>query len=273
MTSNSFIRSLDSLSMNQLVDFTDNFQIPILSRMHYHSASPNSSQPLSWGSLNHSALQNISLEDIDKHCHYPEAVPSLESINFTGRNVLVLGSSVPWLEVYLLLKNVSKIFTVEYRSIKWKLDSLLASKWSYMNFSQFQDHVSSGATDCSIDTVISYSSIEHSGLGRYGDPIDPDGDLKTLDLLSRFVSPSADYFLALPFGRDSILFNRHRVYGIKRLKKITQILGRSRISKVAPKKNILRSSLIDSCVFDQSLDSILKTTDIGSDGIQLLIHL
>ena len=50
MTSNSFIRSLDSLSMNQLVDFTDNFQIPILSRMHYHSASPNSSQPLSWGS-------------------------------------------------------------------------------------------------------------------------------------------------------------------------------------------------------------------------------
>ena len=35
------------------------------------------------------------------------------------------------------------------------------------------------------DSVVSFSSIEHSGLGRYGDPLDPDGDLKTMQVIHK----------------------------------------------------------------------------------------
>ena len=31
------------------------------------------------------------------------------------------------------------------------------------------------------DVIISYSSLEHSGLGRYGDYLNPNGDLETMD--------------------------------------------------------------------------------------------
>ena len=38
------------------------------------------------------------------------------------------------------------------------------------------------------DAVVTYSSVEHAGLGRYGDPLDPDGDVAAMAPLSFFLS-------------------------------------------------------------------------------------
>lgn len=55
--------------------------------------------------------------------------------------------------------------------------------------------------------------VEHIGLGRYGDPLDPDGDLKALGELKRVVRPGGSILLALPVGRVArIVFNAHRIY-------------------------------------------------------------
>lgn len=39
------------------------------------------------------------------------------------------------------------------------------------------------------DAVISYSSIEHSGLGRYGDPLNPNGDLHATSVIRSKIKP------------------------------------------------------------------------------------
>jgi hypothetical protein len=67
------------------------------------------------------------------------------------------------------------------------------------------------------DGAISISSVEHSGLGRYGDPLDPDGDLKSMKFLHGKLKPGALLFLSVPIGKDQILWNAHRVYGRERL--------------------------------------------------------
>jgi hypothetical protein len=41
----------------------------------------------------------------------------------------------------------------------------------------------------SVDFVFSFSSWEHDGLGRYGDPIDPWGDVKAMQRASCYVKP------------------------------------------------------------------------------------
>ncbi len=49
---------------------------------------------------------------------------------------------------------------------------------------------------------------------RYGDPMDPTADLKSMHTLATsLVRPGALLFLAVPVGRDRIVFNLHRVYG------------------------------------------------------------
>jgi SAM-dependent methyltransferase len=53
--------------------------------------------------------------------------------------------------------------------------------------------------------------IEHIGLGRYGDPLDPDGLRKAAAELKRVVAPHGRLYLSTPIGRERVYFNAHRV--------------------------------------------------------------
>jgi len=54
--------------------------------------------------------------------------------------------------------------------------------------------------------------IEHIGLGRYGDILDPDGDLKAIFELKRVLAVGGSLIFAVPIGKPKILFNAHRIY-------------------------------------------------------------
>lgn len=57
-------------------------------------------------------------------------------------------------------------------------------------------------------------TIEHFGLGRYGDTIDPDGHLKGLEQLKRLVAPGGMLYLSTPIGPQRVEFNAHRVFAL-----------------------------------------------------------
>jgi SAM-dependent methyltransferase len=63
-----------------------------------------------------------------------------------------------------------------------------------------------------IDSLSCLHVIEHVGLGRYGDPIDPDGAVKAAAELSRVLAPRGSLFLSVPVGRERACFNAHRVF-------------------------------------------------------------
>lgn len=54
--------------------------------------------------------------------------------------------------------------------------------------------------------------IEHIGLGRYGDQLDPEGTYKALLELQRIVAPGGRLYLSVPVGRERVCFNAHRVF-------------------------------------------------------------
>ena len=66
--------------------------------------------------------------------------------------------------------------------------------------------------DGAIESVSCLHVVEHIGLGRYGDPIDPDGSIKALAELQRIVAKKGRLYLSLPIGRERICFNAHRVH-------------------------------------------------------------
>lgn len=74
----------------------------------------------------------------------------------------------------------------------------------------------------SLDLVINCSSVEHVGLGRYGDSVDPDGDLKAMKVLHKFLKPGGTMLLTAPIGQDATISWRHRVYGPERLKRLLE---------------------------------------------------
>jgi hypothetical protein len=64
----------------------------------------------------------------------------------------------------------------------------------------------------SIQSLSSFHAIEHFGLGRYGDPIDPLGYLKALREMQRVVAIGGRIYLGVPVGRQRLEFNAHRVF-------------------------------------------------------------
>jgi hypothetical protein len=63
-------------------------------------------------------------------------------------------------------------------------------------------------------TIVSLSCIsvaEHIGLGRYGDPIDPEGTQKACRELARVLAAGGDLYFGLPVGVEKVCFNAHRI--------------------------------------------------------------
>jgi hypothetical protein len=61
------------------------------------------------------------------------------------------------------------------------------------------------------DSVSSLHSIEHFGLGRYGDPVDPLGHIKGLTNISKLVRLGGHLYLSFPIGKSEIQFNAQRI--------------------------------------------------------------
>ena len=64
----------------------------------------------------------------------------------------------------------------------------------------------------STDSLSCLHTIEHFGLGRYGDRVDPNGHLKGLEQLKKMVKPGGVLYLSTPIGPQRIEFNAHRIF-------------------------------------------------------------
>jgi SAM-dependent methyltransferase len=64
----------------------------------------------------------------------------------------------------------------------------------------------------SIPSVSSLHAMEHVGLGRYGDAIDPEGWLIALRELARVVARGGRLYLGVPIGRERLAFNSERIF-------------------------------------------------------------
>jgi hypothetical protein len=64
----------------------------------------------------------------------------------------------------------------------------------------------------SIESLSCMHTVEHIGLGRYGDLIDAEGDKKAMKELERVLAVNGTLLFVVPIGTPRIEFNAHRIY-------------------------------------------------------------
>ena len=64
----------------------------------------------------------------------------------------------------------------------------------------------------SLKSISSLHVAEHVGLGRYGDPLNPEGTREAAAELQRVVAPGGQLLFSLPVGRPRTCFNAHRIH-------------------------------------------------------------
>lgn len=81
----------------------------------------------------------------------------------------------------------------------------------------FADLVALPFADDSVPSLSCMHVVEHIGLGRYGDPLDPSGDVKAMRELARVVARNGQLLFVVPVGRPRTCFNAHRVYSYEQI--------------------------------------------------------
>ena len=76
--------------------------------------------------------------------------------------------------------------------------------------------------DNSLESISCMHVVEHIGLGRYGDPIDYDGDLKAMRELRRVLKSNGNLLFVVPVGKPKIMFNALEFIHMSRLLSIFQ---------------------------------------------------
>jgi hypothetical protein len=122
---------------------------------------------------------------------------------------LVVGSARPFYETLLLMGGAEKVDVWEIKGRDSGYPGL-----RYLGLEDLKGNV--------YDNILAISSVEHFGLGRYGDTLDPDGDLKAMRAIREMMSENGVVFLTVPCGKDRVIFNLHRIYGEIRLRKLLE---------------------------------------------------
>ncbi|MCX7747193.1 MAG: DUF268 domain-containing protein [Clostridia bacterium] len=103
-----------------------------------------------------------------------------------------------------ILSQFVPVTMIDIRPIDIQLENLYFKKGSILEL-PFENN--------SIESLSSLCVIEHIGLGRYGDDIDPFGSEKAVAELKRVISPGGSLLISVPVNAENIVnFNAHRTF-------------------------------------------------------------
>lgn len=71
-------------------------------------------------------------------------------------------------------------------------------------------HEAAGGGYC--DSLSCLHALEHFGLGRYGDPVNPTGYRQGLENMARLLQPGGAFYLSTPTGYERVEFNANWVF-------------------------------------------------------------
>ncbi len=71
--------------------------------------------------------------------------------------------------------------------------------------------------DNSVSSISCMHTVEHVGLGRYGDPVNATADLRAMEELGRVVKKGGNLLFVVPVGKPKLMFNAQRIYSFEQI--------------------------------------------------------
>lgn len=121
-----------------------------------------------------------------------------------------IGSRIDGFIAHLLAADIN-VNLIDVRPLKVSVEKLTFTCADATNLG--------GIADNSIESLSALCSIEHFGLGRYGDPIDPDACFKCFSSIERKMKSGGSIYISVPVGIEHLEFNAHRVFSTETILK------------------------------------------------------
>ena len=75
------------------------------------------------------------------------------------------------------------------------------------------------------DSLSCLHALEHFGLGRYGDPINPLGYQQGIENMAQLLMPGGTFYLSTPIGKEQVEFNANWVFDPRTIIRIANTCG------------------------------------------------
>ena len=102
------------------------------------------------------------------------------------------------------------------------------------------------------DSLSCLHALEHFGLGRYGDPIDPHGYERGLANMATLLKPGGTFYLSTPVGQERVEFNANWVFDPRTILRLTERLQLTlnRLTVFSPASGLREMALTDAALAD-----------------------
>ena len=103
------------------------------------------------------------------------------------------------------------------------------------------------------DSFSCLHTLEHFGLGRYGDHVAYDGHIRGLANMARVLKPEGVFYLSVPIGKERVEFNANRVFAPETIVNLGEQSGLSllRLQIIESNNNGIFYYTADSSKFDE----------------------
>lgn len=184
--------------------FTLDGRIPVI----YRNCNDIYSSPIS---INVDTFNNKISQVIDKSLKYHGntfnyILEALDDFPVSGKTCLVAEHEDCGCVAIAIAHNAGKVIFVDYNDPICEHDLVQTMNLDDFSCSDIFPHI-----------VFSNTFYEHVGLGRFGDQINPVGDLQAMQKLLYKMDPDGILYLIVPTGPDCLYWNEHRIYGQLRL--------------------------------------------------------
>jgi hypothetical protein len=93
------------------------------------------------------------------------------------------------------------------------------------------------------DSISCLHTLEHFGLGRYGDKIDPDSFKKGLNNLHLLCKIGGSFHFSVPLGDNKVFFNAHRTFSLQYLFELLEPLFEIKSLSVIDDKGLFHKKI------------------------------
>ena len=197
----------NTIPNHQLDGFTMNGQIPVLYWYFDERKNLFDAPVINSAEQYKEAFKNLENKSFK---YYGEAInlfySAFEKYKLRGKSVLIWGLAGLNCEAMAIWQGAEHVYVVDYNKPVCEHEKITVF-----------NHEELLRSGIKTDVAISFSSFEHDGLGRYGDPLNPNGDIEAMSAVRNFLRDDGFMFLGVPQGQDCLVWNAHRIYGEKRL--------------------------------------------------------
>jgi SAM-dependent methyltransferase len=190
-------------------------------------------EPFRWIDSDPQLSDRLPTSSFDRHYFYQDVWAAQRIAELGPQSHVDIGSRVDYVG---FLTSLTKVVFVDIRPLEAEVEGLESLAGSILDL-PFEDG--------SLRSVSCLHVAEHIGLGRYGDPLDPEGTRKAAAELQRVVAPAGQLLFSGPVGRPRLCFNAHRIHSPEQILEMFPLLELVEFSGVDDQGRFRRHRALD----------------------------